>query len=144
MPIFPVAERATRTAYIVDSVPELVKRTWSMPKRLQIRSAASVDVGDGVTKSMPCLRADSISSTTMGLRWPASIAPKPIERSRSWRPSTSVMYAPLADAIEIGYGSQCWKLDVTPRGRELNARLLSTSDALVFFVKRSHSAASTA
>jgi hypothetical protein len=43
--------------------------------------------------------------------------------------------------MEIGYGSQCWKLEVTPRGSEENARLLSTSEPLVCFVKRSHSAA---
>ena len=144
MPILSVAERATRTAYIVDSVPEFVKRTWSMPKRLQMRSAASVEVGEGVTNNIPRLSELSISSTTIGLRWPASIAPKPIERSSNLRPSTSVIYAPSALSIEIGYGSQCWKLDVTPRGSDENARLLSTSDAFVFFVKSSHSAARTA
>jgi hypothetical protein len=46
--------------------------------------------------------------------------------------------------MEIGYGSQCWKLEVTPRGIELNARLLSTSEAPVFLVKSFHSAASRA
>ena len=50
----------------------------------------------------------------------------------------------MAEAIEIGYGSQCWKLEVTPRGIEECARLLSVAEALVFFVKSSHSAASNA
>jgi hypothetical protein len=54
------------------------------------------------------------------------------------------MYAPFALAIEIGYGSQCWKLEVTPSGSEVKARLLSVSEALVFLVKSSHSAAKTA
>ena len=42
-----------RTAYIVDSVPELVKRTLSSPKRCWNRSATAVAVGDGVTNSVP-------------------------------------------------------------------------------------------
>jgi hypothetical protein len=46
--------------------------------------------------------------------------------------------------MEIGYGSQCWKLEVTPSGSELTARLLSAAEPLVFLVKRSHSAARTA
>jgi len=45
--------------------------------------------------------------------------------------------------IEIGYGSQCWKLEVTPSGSDLNERALSASDFLVFFVKRSHSDANS-
>ena len=108
-----------------------------------MRSAASVEIGEGVTKSIPVLSALSISSTTIGLRWPASIAPKPMDRSSNLRPSTSVIQAPSADAIEIGYGSQCWKLEVTPSGRAAKARLLSASDAFVFLVKSAHSAART-
>ena len=53
------------------------------------------------------------------------------------------MYAPLADLIEIGYGSQCWKLDVTPRGSDWWARALSEAEPLVFLEKSSHSAEST-
>ena len=108
-----------------------------------MRSAASVEIGEGVTKSIPVRSEVWISSTTIGLRWPASIAPKPIERSRSLRPSTSVIQAPSAEAIEIGYGSQCWKLEVTPSGNESKARLLSASDAFVFFVNKFHSSAKT-
>jgi hypothetical protein len=44
--------------------------------------------------------------------------------------------------MEIGYGSQCWKLEVTPSGSDLNERALSASDFFVFLVKRSHSCAS--
>ena len=81
MPFFPEYARARRVAYIVASVPELAKRTWSIAKRLQIRSPASREIGDGVTKSIPSFRDASISATTTGFRWPASIAPKPMERS---------------------------------------------------------------
>ena len=54
-----------------------------------------------------CHRASSVSAlvtaaTTTGLRWPTSIAPKPIDRSSSGRPSTSWSQAPLADVMEIG------------------------------------------
>jgi hypothetical protein len=48
----------------------------------------------------------------------------------------------LADLIEIGYGSQCWKLEVTPSGRDLLARRLSTFEAPVSLVNLSHSDAS--
>ena len=102
-----MAVRATRTAYIVDSVPLLVNRTWSISNRLQIISAASVEIGDGVTNNIPVSNELWISSITTGFKWPANIAPKPMDRSKSLRPSTSVMYAPLAETIEIGYGSQC-------------------------------------
>jgi len=49
----PVKARAVRTAYIVDSVPELVKRSMSSSKRRWNFSATSVAVGDGVTNSVP-------------------------------------------------------------------------------------------
>jgi len=45
----------------------------------------------------------------------------------------------LADLIEIGYGSQCWKLDVTPNGNALNERRLSSALLPVPFVNNSHS-----
>jgi len=53
IPLRPVYARAVLTAYIVASVPELVKRTRSKPKRLQILVAASVEIGEGVTNSVP-------------------------------------------------------------------------------------------
>ena len=49
-----------------------------------------------------------------------------------------------AEAIEIGYGSQCWKDDVTPRGSDLLARTLWTADAGVRSTNVSHSAARSA
>ncbi len=112
-----VNARAVRSAYIVDSVPELVKRSWSRLKRRWKRSAASVAEGDGVTNSVPVSRALATAATTVGLRWPASIAPKPIERSSNLRPSTSVSQAPLALLIATGYGSQCWNDEGTPSGK---------------------------
>ena len=39
---------------------------------------------------------------------------------------------------------QCWKLEVTPKGRDLMERALSASDPLVFLVNNSHSEASKA
>jgi uncharacterized repeat protein (TIGR02543 family) len=87
-----------------------------------------------LTISSGSLSPGFASATTSGFRWPASIAPNPMDRSKSSRPSTSVIQAPFAEAIEIGYGSQCWKLEVTPKGRDLKERALSTSDPLVFLV----------
>jgi len=49
------------------------------------------------------------------------------------------MYAPLAETIEIGYGSQCWKLDVTPKGKDLKERQLSSALLPVLLVNSSHS-----
>ena len=56
-------------AYISDSVPELVNRIMSSPKRRQKRSLISVACGEGVTNSVPVsCRARSTCSTTTGLR----------------------------------------------------------------------------
>jgi hypothetical protein len=71
------------------------------------------------------------------------MAPKPIDRSSSCRPSTSVSHAPRADVIEIGYGSQCWKDEVTPRGSEPLARLLCRPEPGVLDSKVCHSRASS-
>ena len=134
-----------RTAYIVDSVPELVNRSLSSPNRSWKRSATAVAVGDGVTNRVPVSSSACVTFCTItGFRCPSSIAPKPIDRSSSRRPSTSVSHAPRADAIEIGYGSQCWKDDVTPSGSERLARTLCSAEAGVEAAKRSHSPASSA
>lgn len=45
----------------------------------------------------------------------------------------------MAETIEIGYGSQCWKLEVTPKGSDFFERTLSDRDPLVDFVNNSHS-----
>ncbi len=64
-----VYARATRMAYISDSVPELVNRSMSTPNRSQNRSLISVACGDGVTNRVPVsCRARSTCSTTTGLR----------------------------------------------------------------------------
>ena len=52
--------------------------------------------------------------------------------------------APLAEVIEIGYGSQCWNDDVTPRGNDSIARLLCSPEPAVALVNRAHSAAVSA
>ena len=98
----PVNARAVRSAYIVASVPEFAKRSWSRPKRRWNRSAASVAEGDGVTNSVPVSSALPTAATTAGLRWPTSIAPKPMDRSSTSRPSTSVSHAPRALVIATG------------------------------------------
>jgi hypothetical protein len=46
--------------------------------------------------------------------------------------------------MEIGYGSQCWKLDGTPRGNVWAANLFSDSEADVPSLKRAHSWSSSA
>ena len=90
-------------AYISDSVPEFVNRIMSSWNRSQNRSLISVAWGEGVTNSVPVsVRASVTFSTTCGFRWPTSIAPKPIDRSSSRLPSTSVSQAPRAEAMEIG------------------------------------------
>ena len=87
---------------------------------------------------MPISSIFFTSSTTVGLRWPASIAPKPIERSKTFRPSTSSIQAPLADLIEIGNGSQCWNEDCTPRGVLFFAIIFSEPERLCDELKSSH------
>ena len=131
-------------AYISDSVPELVKRSMSSWNRSQKRSLISVACGDGVTKRVPVsVRASVTRSTTCGLRWPTSMAPNPMDRSSSRLPSTSVSHAPRADAMLIGYGSQCWNELVTPSGSDLLARSWCAPDPADHDVNRSHSAASS-
>ena len=61
-----VNARAVRRAYIVASVPELAKRSWSRQNRRWKRSAASVAAGDGVTKSVPVSSARVTAATTAG------------------------------------------------------------------------------
>ncbi len=115
-------------AYIVASVPELAKRTISIPKRRQRISAPSRVIGEGVAKSVPTSKVSFASLTTSSFRWPTRSAPKPIDRSSMSRPSTSLSQAPLAETIEIGYGSQCWKLEATPSGVTFPARIFSSPD----------------
>ena len=130
-------------AYISDSVPEFVKRSMSSWNRSQNRSLISVACGEGVTNRVPVSVSASVTRcTTCGLRWPTSIAPNPMERSRRRLPSTSVSHAPRADAIETGYGSQCWNELVTPSGSVLLARALCAREAVDHDANRSHSAAS--
>ena len=116
MTLYGVA-RAT-TAYIVDSVPELVNRNMSAVDQ---RSLNFRDVGrhrrGAVEQRADVVEGLSLTlATTAGLRWFTSIAPKPMDRSSTWRSSQSVTQAPRADLTPIGYGSQCWKLLVTPSG----------------------------
>ena len=100
----------------------------SSPKRRQRISAPSRVIGEGVAKSVPTSRVSLASLTTSSFRWPTRRAPKPMERSSMSRPSTSLSQAPLAETIEIGYGSQCWKLEATPSGVTLLARAFSSPD----------------
>ena len=111
------------------SVPELAKRTISRPNLRQIISAPDLVIGEGVANKVPTSRVAWASFTTSSFKWPTRRAPKPIERSSICRPSTSVSQAPLAATIEIGYGSQCWKLEATPFGVTSEARLFSTPDS---------------
>ena len=143
MALRPVKARAARTAYISASVPDLAKRTWSISNRSQKRSAISDADGAGVTKSVPVCRACCTAAITVGLRWPTSMAPKPIDRSSRRRPSTSVSQAPLADTTDTGWGSQYWKDDGTPRGNVRRERTLSAPDSGVLAANLSHSAASS-
>ena len=89
-------------SYMVDSVPELVKRICSIPKRRQITSAACLPSGLGAVYNVPISRFAFRVSTTCGFKWPTSMEPKPIDRSSTSRPSTSRIQAPLAETMEMG------------------------------------------
>ena len=104
----------------------------------------SVVVGEGVTNRVPVSSALATYSTTSGFRWPTSMAPKPMDRSRTWRSSTSVSHAPLAALKAKGCGSQCWKDDATPSGRGTDARAWWAAEPGVDAVNRSHSLAMSA
>jgi cyclohexanecarboxyl-CoA dehydrogenase len=66
---------------------------WSLdlPHQQRLRDVMGLEIGDGVTNSVPMSSRNSLTlATTAGLRWPTSIAPKPIDRSSTWRSSQSV------------------------------------------------------
>ncbi len=63
--------RATRTACMVASVPELANRTTSMPGMRVVRiSASRISCSLGPGNDMPCTAASWIAFTTCGLAWP--------------------------------------------------------------------------
>ena len=67
----PVNARASRTAFIVASVPEFVKRTVSTDGTRRFRSSASLtscSVGPG--NDSPCSAASWTAFTTSGGAWP--------------------------------------------------------------------------
>ncbi len=67
----PVNARAARTAAMLDSVPELVKRSHSMEvMRLQRRSAISACKADGEEKAVPSCACAVIAATMAGAACP--------------------------------------------------------------------------
>ena len=79
---------------MLDSVPELVKRTWSQLKRRQSSSASSTQASTVTAKCMPLRAACSTASATIGLEWPTAIDPKPLWKSKYSLESTSHTSAP--------------------------------------------------
>ena len=73
----PVAARASRTAAIVASVPELTRRTISMDgTRRAIASAMSTSSAVGAPNASPDASCRSIAAITAGGRWPRIIGPQ--------------------------------------------------------------------
>ena len=63
--------RATRTACIVASVPEFVKRMTSMVGMRRVRiSASRISCSLGPGKDMPSAAVSWMALTTWGLAWP--------------------------------------------------------------------------
>ncbi|GAA2773949.1 hypothetical protein GCM10020219_050130 [Nonomuraea dietziae] len=74
--------RASRTALIVASVPELTRRTFSTGAILAtISSASSTSPGVAVPYDRPWDSASDTAATTEGWRWPRIIGPQ--EQTRS-------------------------------------------------------------
>ena len=82
--------RASRTADMVASVPELTRRTCSTGARATISSASSTSPGVAVPNEVPCVTADETAWTTAGYACPRIIGPHEHTRSTYSRPSTSV------------------------------------------------------
>jgi hypothetical protein len=72
----PVIPRASRTALIVASVPELTSRTRSTgATRPMISSASSTSASVGAPNDRPLPAAVRTASTTAGCAWPRIIGP---------------------------------------------------------------------
>ena len=78
----PVKPRASRTALMVASVPELTMRTRSTgATRPMISAASSVSDGVGAPKDSPSAATRCTASTTAGWAWPRIIGPHEHTRS---------------------------------------------------------------
>jgi len=78
----PVTPRASRTALMVASVPELTSRTCCTgPTRSMITSASSTSRSVGAPKDSPSSAAARTASTTAGCAWPRIIGPHEHTRS---------------------------------------------------------------
>ena len=86
--------RASRTADIVASVPELTRRTWSTGARATISSASSTSPGVAVPNEVPPASAAETAASTDGCACPRIIGPQEHTRSTYSRPSASVRYGP--------------------------------------------------
>src|SRR6266571_9047470 len=109
----------------VASVPEFAKRHCSWPKRSFSSFATDISRRCGMACRVPRFACDSIAWTTLGWAWPTSSAPNALEKSVYRLPSASVITAPTAVSMKIGFGSTTLKLEDTPRGRRRFASLRS-------------------
>ena len=91
--------RAMRSACMVDSEPEFVKRICSREKRSQISSAARTSRSWGMPYSVPSSAALARARAITGFAWPTIIAPKQSEKSTYSRPSMSHMREPEARSM---------------------------------------------
>jgi hypothetical protein len=90
----PVAARATRSASIVASVPELTNRICSSWNRSQICSASAIVASVVTAKWMPWSAMSRIASTILGCAWPTTLTPNPPWKSTYSVPSTSQTFEP--------------------------------------------------
>ena len=99
----PVCARASRTAVMTASVPELVKRTRSTgPTRRTISSARRTSSVQGAPNDADEAAAALIAATTEGWAWPRIIGPQAPTRSTYSLPSTSQIRDPRARATYRG------------------------------------------
>ncbi len=98
-----MAARATRSADITASVPELTKRrlcTHGM--RLVINSASSRLYGSAVPRLQPRASAASAAARTPASAWPRISGPNARQKSMYSRPSTSRSNAPEPELMKRG------------------------------------------
>ncbi len=82
--------RASRSADIVASVPELTSRTFSTGAREISSSASSTSPGVTVPNEVPSASAAAVALVTAGCACPRIIGPHEHTRSTYSLPSTSV------------------------------------------------------
>ena len=118
--------RASRTALITASVPELTKRTRShQGSRAMNFSASSTSRRLGAPKLAPSRTASNTAASTSGSAWPRISGPQLWHQSTYSRPSSSVKRPPRALRKNSGSPGTDLKArtgEFTPPGSVFSAR----------------------